>query len=230
MAKTQAQLLADVRSRIDEPTAAVASDVELRGWINEAARDIGRTAECLRAKATVAVTAGTQAYTAPTDTIRILRVEYKATSNNVIVPLEHRSYNAMDNVWGHWQTISSNTPSYYTTWGYAPTLTITLYPTPTLNGSLYVFYAKYPADLATDGTAASSNVDVPNGWEDSVCDYVEFRYYLKDGNTGEAQRAKAIYEENLSKLIGATTTYVDAPGQITFDSLGFDGGYFGEWF
>jgi len=218
MPKTQAAVVTEVRSRIDEPTAGVASEVELRTWINEAAKDIARTAECLRAKGSVAVTAGTQAYTAPTDVVRILRVEYKADGNNRVVPLEHRQYNAMDSVWGTWQTMSSNTPSYYTTWGYAPTLTLTVYPTPTTDGDLFVYYAKYPADLATDGSDGTDNVDVPNGWEDVLCDYVEYRYWLKDGRTDNAQRAKAVYDENLMKLIAATTTYVDAPGMITHDS------------
>ena len=85
-----------------------------------------------------------------------------------------------------------------------------------------MFYAKYPTDLATDGSAAATSVDVPNGWEDVLEDYVEYRYHLKDRNPGEAQRAKQQYDENLLKLIGATTSYVDAPGQITMDVVPFD--------
>ena len=52
MARTLALLRGDVRSRLNEATAAFWSDAELTRWINEGASDVARRTESLRTRST----------------------------------------------------------------------------------------------------------------------------------------------------------------------------------
>lgn len=97
MPKTQGELLIDVRERLDEVgTGHQWEDGEIRRWINDGARDIARKCETLLATANITGVAGTQTYAMPTNVIRVHRVEWKATGDSAIYPLEYRDYNNAD--------------------------------------------------------------------------------------------------------------------------------------
>jgi hypothetical protein len=102
-------------------------------------------------------------------------------------------------------------------WGVPPTMTITLYPTPTSAGSLYCYYYKLPAALSVTGTAATTVLDIPEGWEDLILSYAEARARLKQQRADLYQIAQGQFVNLLSALQETSTRYTDAPGQVTPD-------------
>lgn len=215
MPRTLGQLLSDVRNRLDEQSARMWGSPELRGWILEGARDVARRAEILLQSSTIAVTSGTQQYTGPTDAVRIYRVEWQPTGQSTIYPLEYYDFASMDELWGPNQIITQAYPIAYTMWGFPPSLKIILYPSPSSNGQLNVYYYRLPADLATDGSADNTNVDVPEGWWDLIPKYCEFVAMRKDGDQ-RWQDARALYEAQLDGLIEHSRRWTDQAGSFSF--------------
>lgn len=219
MSRTQGLLVQELRSRINEPNPnGFFSDEELRTWVNEGARECARKTEALRASSTIAVTATTQDYTAPTDLVRMHRLEFKPTGSSQRVPLQYRDRQAMDVVWGTHQAITQSWwPEFYCMWGTPPAITITLYPTPTTAGTLYCYYYKLPAALSVYGTATATTLDIPEGWEDIVLSYAEARARLKQTRTDLYQVAWSQFMGLLSALAETSARYTDAPGVVTPD-------------
>jgi hypothetical protein len=190
-------------------------DRELRIWINEACRDIARRTDCLRDTDTVTAVASTQAYTMAADVLKIDRVEYVATGQSDRRALQYMDLNSMDKYWGTSQTQSTGTPQYWTSWGTPPALSLKLYPTPSLGGSIYVYHYRLPAELATNDTSAvNTSIDVPSGWEDVVLDYLEYRAFLKDGQPQRAQMAKQQYEQNLEAIWSQVARFTNHAGMV----------------
>lgn len=215
MTQTLLQARTEVRVRLREPqgTARQWQDTEINTWLNEGCRDLARTTECLLASTTVAVTAATQTYTGPTDIIRLHRVQWEPTGQSNKYPLEAREFNTMDSIWWTSQSITPGHPYYYTTWGYPPAVSIILYPTPNVNGNLRVYYARQPALVSVDGT----QLDIPEGWHDLVCDYAEYRAQ-RAARDPRWQESYGKYQEARDSLLatvaGSGPTWTDAPGRI----------------
>ncbi len=205
---TQATYLTNIRSKLDETTSGQWSDSELRSWINEAARDIARRSETLQSYEEINVTANTQEYTLNDGCLRVYRVEWRPTASSNVYPLEYRDFNSMDAVWWASQTTSKGYPTFYTMWGYPPTLKIVLYPTPSEVGKLKVFFYQTSSDLATDGSAAGSTVQVPAGYEDLLEYYVEFVALRKDRDP-RWQEARALYMDALNDMLETTERWTD---------------------
>lgn len=211
-----------VRQRLDEPTALRYPDASLRAWINDAVRDIARRTESLRATTTTAIAANVGALT-PTfsagQPIRIHLVEFQATGDNNKYTLEYRDKNSMSSVWGSWQNISTGYPVYYTSWLAPPALAIQLYPIPGVDGTVTTHYYRMPVDLATDGTAAATSLDIVAGWEDLAVDAVEYRA-LRFDRDPRWQEAKAEYEERVFQLGEAAIRFTDQAGMVTTQNGG----------
>lgn len=217
---TLSQLIADVRSHLDEATAAQWSDAEITRWLNEGQRDVARRTEVLQATATIPVTAGQQNYVAPADMLRIHRVEHTNTGDPTIWALEYRDWHAMDQVWWSQQAVTQARPVWYTLWGFPPNVNIVLYPKPHTNGSLKVFYYKLPADLVNP----TDTTQLPNGWDDLLvlwCEHVALR---KDADPRWTE-AKQLYEERLAALNDLSRRWTDAAGLITSAA----GAYVPQW-
>lgn len=209
MTLTLTDALAKVRSLLDETSAAFWSDTELTRWINEGQNDVARRAECNRTSDTVAVTAGTQDYTAPTELVRIHRVEWQPTGQTQIYPLLYRDYYSADSVWGSMQAQTDGTPVIYTTWGYPPALNIKLFPTPTVNGNIEVFYYSLPTALAS----GADEMDLPSGWEELAVEYAVAMAKRKDGDP-TWQEAFRMYRDELDNMREMVLRFTDQPGQI----------------
>lgn len=220
MAITQANALLAIRSRLDEPTAEYWSEVDLRRWINEIALDMARRTESLRGTYDQAAVAGTKAYTpaftSTTNVYRIYMIDFIPTGSTLTYPLEYRDRAGAAEVWGIMQD-SQGTPALWTTWGAPPSLSIQVYPSPAQAGTLRLYYYRLPTQLATDGTAAASNVDVVDGWEDILIDGVEYKAKRRDGDSTWTE-AKQEYEQHLEAMMEATLRFTDAAGQITSSS------------
>jgi hypothetical protein len=215
---TQSQLLSDVRSRLDEPSAQFYADTELRRWINQGTRDVARRTETLQTTATIPLSVGQQQYTAPADTLRIYRVEYHDAGSQVRV-LDYRDYNNADSVWWTTQLTAQSTPQMWTAWGFPPNLRIVLYPIPANPGtSIKVFYYQSPADLAVDGTDANTTVPIPTGRDELVCDFAEYMA-LRKARDPRWQEAKAIYDEKVQSMIDQTRRWTDQAGGWDVDGV-----------
>lgn len=221
---TQADVLEQIRDRLDEATSTYWTDAELYRFINEGAREVCRRGEVLQKRDTIASIASTQEYTMPTDVLRVYRVEYEDASSNV-VPLEYRDFNSMDSIWWTRQkTTTGSKPYWYTMWGYPPALKIILYPAPTTGSeTIRVFYYGLPTALADDGTDVAETVEVPQGWEDLVVLFAEFTAMRKDGDPRWAE-AKTLFEERTKDMIEMTRRWTDQA-----DSVQWNTGFLPGW-
>ncbi len=217
MSKTLAQMVTEVRDHLDEQTPTFWTDVQIRKWINEAVRDVSRRAEVLLTTTDVTVTAATQSYVAPTDVVRINRAEWHPSGQTTIYPLEYKDYNGMDSVWWSSQAITQGYPIYFTLWGFPPSLSLVLYPTPSDSGTVKLFYYRLATELATDGSEDPSNVDVPEGWYDLVIYYAEANALRKDGDQ-RWQEARQIYEQSLQELMDNSRRWSDQAGSMEFSN------------
>jgi hypothetical protein len=227
MTATLAVLRTRLRSRLNEPSPAHWTDVQLGDWINEGAREVARQAECLSDTGTVSVTAGVRDYSLSTlspQPLRIHRVEYEETGSDLLYPLEYRDYNTMDNVWGAYQKISSGRTAYWTAWGYFPNISVVLYPIPQSNATLTLYYYRNPTPVATDGTGDTDVVECPDGWEDCIVDYAEYRAMRNDKQQNWTD-AQTEFQNRLTQLINITTRPDDATGLITTPTGGFIPGW-----
>lgn len=210
---TQSELLLVVRERLDEATEHQWNDDELRRLINEGAKDIARKTESLLDRDDITAVAGTQEYTMSTDTIRVNRVEWRPDGDDQVYPLEYRDFNNADGVWWTGQIQTEGTPVIYTMWGFPPSLKLIAYPTPSVAGVFKVYYYRLPVELAVDGSDSGTTVEIPEGWDDVVADYAEFRALRKDRDP-EWQTAKAIYDEHVLDLNATSRRWTDQAGMI----------------
>jgi hypothetical protein len=207
---TLLELRTRVRVRLDEATATAWSDSEINGWINEGARDVARRSETLQVSANIAVTAGTQEYTAPSDMSRLYRAEFTPTGSTSVYSLTYRDFNNLDAVWWTAKQTTQSTPELFTLWGYPPSLKIILYPKPSQNGTLTVYYYRVPADVTSDG----ATVPVPNGWEDLVVEYATYLAMRRDRDD-RWKEARQAYEQHLDAMMLLTRRWSDQAGEIT---------------
>lgn len=211
---TLGELVRDLKARLDERGSSRAfENDDLRRWIYEGARDVARRAEILQDTATIAVSAGTNEYSVPTDTVRIYRVVWVPTGGQQY-PLEHQEFNSMDSAGWTW-TNAEGYPAVFTLWGYPPNLKIVLYPTPSVTGSLNLWYYRFPAALDDDGSDDQETVDVPNGWEDLVTIYAEAIALRKDSDQ-RWMESKQMYEATLAEMIDRTRRWTDQAGGIVY--------------
>lgn len=211
---TLAELITNVRERLDEATETHWTDTEIRRWINEGAKDLTRRTESLQDTSDIPAVVGTQQYALPTDVIRLYRVEYSATGEELIYTLEYRDFNDADAVWWTHQATSQSTPFLFTMWGFPPSLNMVVYPKPSAAGSFKVFYYRLPVVLALDGADDALTVEVPQGWEDTIVDYAEYVALRKDRDQ-RWQEAKSLYEEHVGTLFDLSRRWTDQTGQFT---------------
>lgn len=212
-------LLTKVRERLDEFNVSESAwtSTQLRRWIMEGANDIARVTECLQDRQTIAVVANVQEYSASANAIRIHRVEYTDTSTARITPLEIVDIASGDALWySDRLTARSNRPQYVSFWGFPPDLKLILYPTPNIAGFLYVFYYRFPQQLAVDGSQDSANVEIPTGWDDLVCEYAVSLALQRDGNPAWQER-RGIYESRLDDMVSRTRKWHDQPSMVMRD-------------
>lgn len=216
MSITLAAATTQVRDLVDEPSAAFWTDAQIKTWLNAGVREVARRSEWKRTSTSVSVTAGTQIYTGPTDMIRIYRIEWQPSGSSTKYRLEYRDINAMDAIWGVNQSIGQGIPEFYTLVAASP-VSIELSPTPSSNGALKVYYYQMPADLATDGTADSSTLSVPNGWEDLPVEWAVALAYRKSHNAEQYQLAMTHFNSTLSELMEMATRFTDEPTAMVQD-------------
>lgn len=216
MPTTVATAVTTLRERLDETTAAQWTDISLRRWLNEAIRDMARKTRHFKDTDTIAVTADDGEYTVASDVIHIYHVYYTPTGQTVMMPLEARAFEAMDSVWGGYQNQGGGYPAVWTTFGFAPSLTIKLFPVPSVAGSLTLHVARLPAAL--DVTSGTGNIEVPEAWLELAYDYAEYMALRKDRDP-RWQESLQMYEQNIQQMIDMGE-YQNAPGEFVWSGSG----------
>ncbi len=217
MATTVSTAITALRERLDEATAAQWSDVQLRRWLNEGLRDIARRTRHYLDKDTIAVTADDGEYTVSDDVLFIRFAYFSPTGDTARqIPLEPRAFEGMNQLWMDRQDQSAGYPVYFTTYGYAPTLTVKLYPVPSVAGTLTLHVARLPADL--DIAAGTGNIDSPTGWVEVAYDYAEYMALRKDRDP-RWQESFQMYESKVQGLI-EMGDYLNAPGEFVTTGVG----------
>lgn len=223
MALTQSEALTRVRDRLREASAREWSDDMLRRWINDALRDIARTVEYAETTATVAIVAGTQSYSLAAITpaiARIHRVEFKATGDNQIYPLEYEDYSNLDSIWGGSKAVSLARPECWTAWGATPNISFLLYPKPSMAGTLTLYYYAIPSRLSeTDTSSGSTTLSIPDGWEDLIIDFTEYHALRRDRDQ-RWQEAKQFYDDKLQHMMNMTSRHSDQAGRMVSTGFG----------
>lgn len=215
MTATLAQLRSRVRDRLDEASARHWTNAQIDSWINDGAEDIARVTESLLATGTISAVAGTQTYSLASLTpspIRIHRIEYQRTGETTKYPLEARDFSVMDDTWGLSQSTHSGTPAYWTAWGFHPSMTLYLYPTPNAAGTIRLFYYRLPTRRSSDG----DTIEIPDGWENLAVDFAEY-HALRNDRDPRWQEARALYVEKLQTMIDRTVRPTDQPGHFVTD-------------
>jgi len=173
------ELLTDIRDMLDEPAAAQWTDDMLGRWINQGARDLARSTRHLKGSKTVAVTANDGEYDLTSDVISVEHAYWTATGDTRRIPLIPRHWEGMDQVWGQYQNQTSSYPNWFTVVGFSPTAMLKLYPTPTVNGSLFLMVSQLHTPIAIPVVGAAT-ADVPALWYDAISDYVEYKALRRD--------------------------------------------------
>lgn len=229
---TLAQALVAVRERLNETTAVAWADAELRRWIMEGVNDLARATESLQDRIEITLTAGTSTYTLPANVIRVHRCEYEqGTSGGAIprYPLDIVEYEAGDALWYSQRAVTQSRPEAVAFWGFPPNLKMEVYPKPpTTNHKIEVFYYRFQTVPAFDGSADSTTLEIPTGWEDLVYDYATSMAFRRDRNE-TWKDVRSLYQQKLQDMIGMTTHWHDQPGTVTGD-IGPLGGFLGEMF
>jgi hypothetical protein len=204
--------LTEIRDFLDEPTAQQWSDTQLTSYINLGQADVQRKSEALRQLVTLDVLENVQKYVAPSDILRIYRLEYIPSGSTQTYGLEFRGYNEMDAVWGTYQQYTGAFPSLYTLWSNPPTLQIVAYPVPSQSGIFQCFYYRQavPVVLSTD------TLDCLPGYESLIYDYAVYRALRQDADP-RWQDQFNMYQQNLDSMIALSRSFTD---QANFFSTG----------
>lgn len=210
--QTLTEALSNVRSLIDEPVAQFWSDAELTQWLNQACQDTQRVAEWKQTSAQLSSVAAQQLYVAPSDLLRIHRLEFVPDNNtSYTYSLDFRGYNEMDAAWGNLKTLPSAYPELYTLWNNPddsdPTvkgLNILLYPVPSVDGTLNVYYFQTITPMA----AGSDILDILPGWEDMIYNFATARALRKDADM-RYKEFQQDYAQQLEQMKTVSRTYTD---------------------
>lgn len=219
MATTVATAITAIRERLDEATASQWSEIMLRRWLNEGLRDIGRRTYHYQTASTLAVVAGTGTYTADADIIRINQVYFQPTADTTQkIPLQARTWAAMDEVWGNRQDLQSGYPVMFATRGYSPQVIIKLFPVPSVAGTLFMNTARMPANL--DIAGGTGNIDCPEAWVEIAYFYCEFMARRKDKDYEGAKDSFEQYGLMIDNMI-TNGDYLNATDEFVFHGAGW---------
>ena len=203
-ATTLTQALTEIRDFLDEPTAQEWSDTQLTSYINLGCAEVQRKAEAIRSLATIPVIANVQKYIAPSNILRIYRLEYVPTGSTQTYGLEFRGYNEMDAVWGTYQQYTGAFPSLYTLWNNPPTLQIVAYPVPSQAGNFNCFYYRNIVPVV----ATTDTLDCLPGYESVIYDYAVYRAMRQDADP-RWQDQFQLYTQNLEAMINQSRSFTD---------------------
>lgn len=219
---TATTILAEVRAILDEDTAAQWSDVNLRRWINEANRDLARSTRHIKEQLSIDCVAGTASYSLAATTLAVEHAWLYDGDRHYALEPQHMEN--MDAVRGRDWSRAGN-PMFYSTQGFAPSLTILVHPVPTSSDhDLIIYVSRLPVEIATDGTDDTDVIEIPQAWYDAIADYVEFKALRRDRDP-RWQEAFQMYTGKRDALIN-NPDYLPINRGMIADPVS---GYLPEW-
>ncbi len=219
---TATEILQEVRDILDEASATQWTDAMLLRWINEGNRDLARSTRHIKQQLTIDCVAGTASYSLAATTLSVEHAWlYDGTRH---YPLQPAHMENMDAVRGYDWSRSGN-PMFYSTQGFAPSLTILVHPVPTSSDhDLILYVSRLPVELATDGSDNADTIEIPQAWYDALADYVEFKALRRDRDP-RWQEAFSLYQEKRDGLIN-NPDYLPINRGMIADPVS---GYLPEW-
>jgi hypothetical protein len=213
----------DVRSHLDETIAEFWTEDELDRWVYEGLRDVARRTECLPATKAITLISNQAEYEAPTDMLRIHKVEYVQDSSTSYL-LNYVPFHNIDDIWYHSRQVAGSNPHTWTFWGYPGNGKIYVYPSTssTVKDGLLVYYYRLPRKLSSPEDPA----DIPSGWEDLIPLYVEVLARRKESKDTRWRDAQLLYEQRLEDMIRHTRLPSD---QASYVSMAFTSPTLGDW-
>jgi hypothetical protein len=203
-------IIARVRSRLDEPVERFWKDIELLGWLNEAMRDAGRYTRHIRDTKQVAVMSGLSEYTLPDDVIEVENA-YFLPGDGRQIPLSGQSFDNLDASWGSWQNMQVGEPQTFALWGTPPALKMKLYPSPSQAGTVSMLVVRMPQNVVSTVSA----VDWPPAWLDVLEDYMEMAA-LRKARDPRWQEAFTMYTQKRD-MLDTNGDYDTNPQTFVFD-------------
>lgn len=212
---TQLEMVTKIRRKTYEATAARYSDAMMRDWLNDACDDAARRTQCLRTTDTIAVVSGTNQYNAPADLLSLHAISLRNTGGYRDIELDYADYkNVASAGWGGLND-TEGTPALFWTWGFPPTMQITLYPTPSETGTLTLRYYQTFTKLAVDTAADdATQLPFPPGWDDMLVNFAVSEALLSDRDQ-RYEEYRARYESALTGFADTSVRFSDQAGQIT---------------
>lgn len=134
-----------------------------------------------------------------------------------LVQRNGKTYFTGNSIWWTQQTVTRDTPSFFTMWGYPPTMQMVTYPTPSHAGTFTIFYYKLPANPSLQSAPEDEICELPEGWTDVALDYATYMALLRDADD-RWQIFKSLYDEHLADLEELAIRYTDMAGMIVSDS------------
>lgn len=208
---TGTQIIQEVRDMLNEPTAAQWDDAMLRRWINEAGRDLARVTRHIRRVTSVPLLAGNNSTTLATDVIAVEEAWWIETGNDQYTQLEASHLEEMMRYAGN-RPEQDGHPYFFTTMGSQPTVSLTIYPIPVLDGTLRLFEIIIPTPIAEDGSDDDDVINIPAAWYDTLSDYVEYKALRRDRDP-RFQEALQSYQEKRDALV-VSPDYITANRNI----------------
>lgn len=225
------------RSVLDEPSARFWTNQEITDWLNDGARDLARKAEDLLVFDTsMQILPSVNTYPLQLDIIRIHRAEFVPINSTQTYPVRASSQDEMDQIWGTYQLNPASYPSWFVTKGYpggagTSLFQIQFYPVPSQAGNVNLYYYKVPARMGNpdlDSTQLARTIDLPEGWDDLLISYVEWRA-LRKTRDPRWQEAYQIYNEQLDYFLNITRFYHDQQQVISTASRMMVPQWLTEW-
>lgn len=230
-------------STAGNPPARLYTDTELTDWINFGLQDLARRAEWLyTTDRTISIPAYGEnpaqpvpTYPLPQDVYRIYRVEFQVyNDSSQIYPLEASNQAYMDQIWNIDQLSTRYYPSYFVTQGYPGgtgrnTFVIQIFPNPAQRGNLNLYYYRQPvkiADPVANPTLYTVTLDLMNGWDDLLIDFVHVQALMKARNP-DYQTVLQMYEQKMVNVIDMTRRFNDQAQYLQYDMQPMGWGDFG---
>jgi hypothetical protein len=217
MARTLGDIILDASVILDDPANARFRAVDLRRWANEGAREASKLSGCLRASADVDWDADEQSNALTQDLVSIIEAEWISDNDPRVWPLVYRDHTAGRPIWGTHQSISVGYPSVYWTDGYPGAMTLSLYPTPSLNGTVRIRYARFSTSLSLSGGADGTAIDLPSGWEEVCIEWICYRAMQSVREYDRAQAHRSEFDRRIDALATIAVRYTDEMGTVAMD-------------
>jgi len=169
-------------------------------FINEACREAALRSHCVSDRFQTPVSQGVALYTLPASTLAILSAHIDERAR-----LSRLALCDLERLHG-WQQRTGQPLAYvFDSLHHGGEGTLTLYPKPDVDGTLYIRYARLPAPLLAD----TDKPDIPEVLQPHLLDYAAHRAYaLRDSDAGDKARSLehlAAFEKHFGQAMTART-------------------------